>query len=317
MSPRYTVLLLAILALVVLGCAPAAAPAPTNPPPTAAPPTNSSTTAAATGAPAATATLVLPTFAPPTSASGATDLTVFAAASLTDAFKEIAAQFEAAHPGVKVIYNFGGSNILRAQLEQGARADVFASANTTEMDNARKAGLAGNDDEIFVNNRLVVITPADNPGGVQALQDLAKPGLKLVVADKNVPVGNYFLQMLDKMSADPEYGADWRPKVVKNVVSQENNVKAVVSKVVLGEADAGVVYVTDPTPDVVSKLKSIAVPDKFNTVARYPIVTLKDASQPDLAKQFVAFVLAKDSGQAILQKWGFIPASPEMIKSFR
>jgi molybdate transport system substrate-binding protein len=269
---RGTILLLSILALLVLGCAPAATP----------------------------------TFVPPTAASGQTDLTVFAAASLTESFKEIAQKFEADHPGVKVVYNFGGSNILRAQLEQGARADVFASANTTEMEHARKAGLIADDAQVFANNRLVVILPADNPGKIETLHDLAKPGVKLVFAEKNVPVGGYTLAMLDKMSADPAYGADLRANVLKNVVSQENNVKAVVTKVSLGEADAGVSYISDVTPDLAPKIKTFAVPDAFNQIAKYPIAALRDAAQPDLARQFIAFVLAEDGGQAILAKWNFV-----------
>lgn len=254
-----------------------------------------------------------PVAVPQTTAApvASTDVIVFAAASLTDAFKEIGAAFEAAHPGVTVVLNFAGSQVLSQQLVQGAKADVFASANATEMENVRKAGLADNSGEIFANNRLVVIVPSDNPGKVEALRDLAKAGLKFVVADETVPVGGYTLSMLEKMSADPEYGADFGPTVLKNVVSQENNVKAVVTKVALGEADAGVVYATDETPDVRSKITTLAVPDKFNQIGKYPIVALKEAPQPELAKEFVTFVLAKDGGQAILQKWNFVPALPE------
>jgi len=297
-------LLVSIVAVLALGCAPVtpAAPVATNRPAATSAP-------AATAAGAPTATLVVPTFVPPTASASTTDLTVFAAASLTESFKEIAAQFEAANPGVKVVYNFGGSNILRAQLEQGARADVFASANTTEMDNARKAGLVGEDAPIFANNRLVVITPSDNPGGVTTLKDLSKPGLKLVVAAKNVPVGNYTLQMLDKMSTNADYGTDFGPTVLKNVVSQEDNVKGVVAKVALGEADAGVVYVSDVTPDVKPKVNALTVPDEFNQIAKYPISVLTEAQQAELARKFVAYVLAKDGGQKILANWNFIPVA--------
>lgn len=248
------------------------------------------------------------TAVPALTAPAPRELTVFAAASLTDAFQEIGKQFEANHPGVKVAFNFGASNALRTQLEQGGRADVFASANKTEVENARKAGLTDSGGKIFTNNRLVVIVPSDNPGNVETLQDLAKPGLKFVMAEKGVPVGTYTLQMLDKMSADSEYGAEFGPTVLKNVVSQEQNVKAVVAKIALGEADAGVAYVSDVTPDVVSKIKTIPVPDQFNQIASYPIVVLKDAPQSELAKEFVAFVLAADGGQAILERWNFIPA---------
>lgn len=293
-------LLLAVVGLVVAGCAWADALTGAPPPP----PTNRAAPAAAP------ATLNVPALVPPTASAGQTDLTVFAAASLTDAFKEIAAQFEAAHPGVKVIYNFGGSNILRAQLEQGARADVFASANGVEMETARKAGLVGEDAQIFVSNRLVVITPSDNPAQLASLEDLAQDGLKLVIAEKNVPVGNYTLQMFEKMSADPQYGAEFGAAVLKNIVSQENSVRAVVGKVSLGEADAGVVYVSDITPEVLPRVKTFTVPDEFNELARYPIAPLREAAQPELARQFIEYVFAKDGGQAILGKWNFITIAP-------
>lgn len=306
--------LMFLIALVIAACAPVAqppaaqstaAPATAAVQPTAVPPTEAPQP---TAAPPTAAPTEAPTVAPE-----ARELTVFAAASLTESFGEIAKEFEAAHPGVKVVYNFAGSQALSTQLQEGARADVFASANNTEMEKVRNAGLADNTDEIFVNNRLAVIVPSDNPGGIETLADLAKPGLKLVFAEPTVPVGGYTVAMLEKMSADPEYGATFGPAVQANVVSQENNVKAVVSKVALGEADAGVVYVSDVTPDVSDEITSIAVPDRFNQIARYPIVVLKEAQQPELAQEFFEYVLAKDGGQAILASWNFIPASPEIF----
>lgn len=243
----------------------------------------------------------------PTAAPAAQELTIFAAASLTDSFREIGKQFQVAHPGVTVTFNFAGSQQLSQQLQQGAVADVFASANTTEIENVRKAGLANNSGQIFANNRLVVIVPHDNPAQVNTLHDLGKPNLKLVIADKTVPVGSYTLAMLDKMSADAAYGKDFGDAVLKNVVSQENNVKAVVAKVALGEADAGVAYITDATPNVMPKLKTLAVPDKFNQIARYPIVVLQSAPHSALAQEFVTFVLG-EVGQSILKKWNFVSA---------
>lgn len=308
--------ILVLLALVIAACAPVAAPTPAAVPATAVPqPTAMPATAMpqSTAVPPTAAAATAPTAATTNAPAAAKELTVFAAASLTASFKEIGTAFQAAHPGVTVVFNFAGSQVLSTQLKEGAKADVFASANGTEMENVRNAGLADNSDEIFVNNRLVVIVPSDNPGKVETLKDLAKPGLKLVIAEKAVPVGGYTLSMLDKMSADAAYGADFGATVLKNVVSQENNVKAVVTKVALGEADAGVVYVTDATPDVMSKLKTIAVPDKFNQIGKYPIIALKEAPQPELAKEFVDSVLSKDGGQAILQKWNFIAAAPEIL----
>ena len=230
-------------------------------------------------------------------------LTVFAASSLTDALKEIGAQFEAQHPGVKVDFNFAGSQLLRQQLEQGAQADVFASANTKEMDAAIKSGLvAANAPQVFVKNRLTVIVPQDNRAGVTTLVDLAKPGLKIVLAAPNVPVGGYALNTLDKMNL--AYGAAFSPTVLSNVVSYEDNVKQVVAKVQLGEADAGIVYTSDVTPATADQLNTIDIPDAFNVVATYPIAQLKAASQNGLSADFAQLVLST-AGQLILQKWGF------------
>jgi molybdate transport system substrate-binding protein len=235
-------------------------------------------------------------------------LTVFAAASLTESFTEIGKQFEAANPGVKVTFNFAGSQQLRAQLEQGAKADVFASANTKEMTTAiiSDSLVVSGTQRTFVTNRLAVILPKSNPGKITSLADLARPGLKLDFADPSVPVGQYALDMLTKMSQDATFGATFKDKVVANVVSREDNVKSVVSKVQLGEADAGVVYTTDITPNAAKDLTTLDVPDKFNVIATYPIAPLKDAPEPKLAGQFVEWVLSS-KGQQVLTQYGFIP----------
>jgi molybdate transport system substrate-binding protein len=286
---------LLVLMILLAACAAPAAP------PTAVPQSSAPPTAAPTTAPVA-ATAVPPTAKEP----APQELTVFAAASLTESFSELAKQFEATHPGVKVVTNFAGSQQLRAQLEQGAQADVFASANTKEMNAAIQDSLVvSGTQKTFARNRLVAIFPKDNPGQIATLADLAKPGLKLVVADKAVPVGQYTLDMLTKMSKDPTYGADFADKVQKNVVSQENDVKAVVSKVRLGEADAGVVYSTDVTPAAAQDVTPLAIPDEFNQLATYPIAALAKAPQPDLAQQFVDLVLS-DAGQEVLKGYGFI-----------
>jgi molybdate transport system substrate-binding protein len=237
-------------------------------------------------------------------------LTVFAAASLTESFTEIGKQFEADNPGVKVTFNFAGSQQLRAQLEQGAKADVFASANTKEMTTAiiSDSLVVSGTQHTFVTNRLAVILPKSNSGKITSLADLARPGLKLDVADPSVPVGQYALDMLTKMSQDATFGAAFKDKVVANVVSREDNVKSVVAKVRLGEADAGVVYTTDITPDAAKELTTLDVPDKFNVIAVYPIATLKDAAEPKLAGQFVDWVLSS-KGQQVFAKYGFIPAA--------
>ena len=236
-------------------------------------------------------------------AAAPVELQVFAAASLTDAFTEIGQQFEAAHPGATVAANFAGSQNLRTQLEQGAAADVFASANKKEMDAAVASGLVASDAaQVFLKNGLVVILPEANPGNVQSLEDLARPGLKLVLAAEEVPLGNYARQSLDKLNA--VYGATYKDDVLANVVSNEDSVKQVVAKVKLGEADAGIVYTSDAI--AAPELKTIAIPADANVIAEYPIAVLKAAPSPGTAQDFVDFVLSP-AGQAIVQKWGFTP----------
>jgi molybdate transport system substrate-binding protein len=265
---------------------------------------------ACTSATSSTPTTTAPTAIPATSASAQASaaeqkVTVFAAASLTDAFTEIADKFKQQNPGVTFDFNYAGSQQLRTQLEQGATADVFASANTKEMNTAIQSELVvSGTQKTFVRNRLAVIVPKDNPGGITELKDLAKPGLKIILAAPGVPVGGYALTALDKINAD--YGATFSQTVLSNVVSQEDNVKQVVAKIQLGEGDAGIVYSSDVTLDAAEKITKIDIPDKYNVLATYPIAVLKAAPQADLAAKFVDYVLSAD-GQAILQKWGFIP----------
>ena len=230
-------------------------------------------------------------------------ITVFAAASLTDAFTEIGEAFEAANPEADVEFNFAGSSALRTQIEEGAPVDVFASANTSHIDALVEAGLA-NEPELFVHNSLVVITPSDNPGGIETLADLQEPGLKLVLAAAEVPVGGYAREMLANADAASEFGASFSEAVLANLVSNESNVKQVVAKVQLGEADAGVVYGSDVTPDVAPHLHTVEAPGSVNVIADYPIASLTEAGNSEVAQAFVDFVLSAE-GQTILTKWGF------------
>jgi molybdate transport system substrate-binding protein len=246
-----------------------------------------------------------PTTVPPTATAEPRTLTVFAAASLTGAFSEIGKAFEAANPGVTVTLNFAGSQALRTQIEQGAAADVFASANSTEMNTLVTSSFITKDvPQIFLTNKLILILPTNNPANVQSLQDLARPGLKLVLGDTTVPIGKYARQILDTISKDPTYGTDFGIKVLANVVSNETDVKQVVAKVQLGEADAGIVYISDSiaAPD----LKTIKIPDNLNVIAKYPIAPLAKSANADLAAKFVEYVLSAD-GQVTLKKWGFTP----------
>ena len=232
------------------------------------------------------------------------ELTVFAAASLTEPFREIGKQLELIYPGLKVVYNFGGSPALRMQLEQGASADVFASADVMQMEQAKKSGVVQGDAPVFVKNRLVVIVPLDNTAKIMTFCDLGKPGVKLDLAHANVPVGNYSRQALAKASA--QCGADFEQRTLKNLVSEEENVKQVVTKVQLGEADAGIVYVSDVTPRVSKDVRTIAIADAYNQVAAYPIALTTEVKNRAMAEAFIAFVLSPE-GQVLLRGHGFIP----------
>jgi molybdate transport system substrate-binding protein len=241
----------------------------------------------------------------PAPTGDANELVVFAAASLTEPFSELAPPFGAANGGARVSYNFAGSPQLRTQLEQGAKADVFASANKEQMDAALKSGVVTGETPVFAQNKLVVITPKENPGKIEQLEDLARPGLKLVTTARNVPVGQYTRDALAKMSRDARFGPDFQARVSANVKSEEADVKQVVAKVQLGEADAAVVYSTDVSARVAADLRTIAIPDQFNTIADYPIAQVRDARQPDLARAFIAY-LVSGRGRDVLKKYSFI-----------
>ncbi len=236
-------------------------------------------------------------------------ITVYAASSLTAALYKEAAAFQQAHPDMRVNFNFGGSPTLVTQLDQGAPGDVLATADEKNMKAASDKGLVTGDVKVFAKNRLVIAVPKDNPGNVRTPADLAKRGLKIVLAQEGVPVGDYARQSLSKMEADPAYGAGFRDNVLKNVVSEESNVKAVVSKVQLGEADAGIVYKTDISAGVGIDVTTIDIPDQFNIIASYPMAVTTKAGNPSLAAEFIQFVLSKD-GQQILAESGFMEAQP-------
>jgi molybdate transport system substrate-binding protein len=248
-----------------------------------------------------------PTAAPKPAAAAPVsgEVVVFAASSLNDAFNDMAAAFKQANPNATLTFNYGASSQLATQLGQGARADVFASADQTQMDNAKKGDSIAGHDKVFARNRLIVIAPKDNPKKITAVKDLANDGVKFVTAQPSVPIGTYTAQMLDKANADPTYGSDFKGKVEGNTVSKEDNVRQVVSKVQLGEADAAVVYSTDATPQVRDQLQIIQVPDPLQTFATYPIAVAKGANATG-GEAFVNYVLGQQ-GQATLARWGFLP----------
>lgn len=229
-------------------------------------------------------------------------LKVFAAASLKESFETAAAQYEQENPGDKVELNFAGSQVLKQQILQGAPADVFASADQAHMDDLKKQGLMKGD-RVFARNRLVLAVP--KVGKVASLADAGLPGLKVVMADGSVPAGRYTSQVLEKMGKDSRYGADFPERIHANIVSQETNVRAVLMKVSLGEADAGFVYATDAAT-LLDKVRTIDIPDQVNMIAVYPIAVAVKSAAPAKAQKFVDLVLG-ERGQSFLRKNGFLP----------
>jgi molybdate transport system substrate-binding protein len=225
------------------------------------------------------------------SGEGEHELNVFAAASLTEAFTELGDQFTAEHPDVQVAFNFAGSNDLVTQIQQGAPADVLATADPGNMEEA--ASLTGAP-QAFAGNQLVIAVEPGNPMHITGPADLAGEDLKVVLAAPEVPAGKYAQEALAKAGVTVE------------PVSLEVSVKGVVTKVSLGEADAGIVYVSD-VESAGGKLEGIAIPEDLNVIATYPIATLDDAAYPADAQAFVDLVLSAE-GQRVLAEYGFLPA---------
>ncbi|MFB3765126.1 MAG: molybdate ABC transporter substrate-binding protein [Methanotrichaceae archaeon] len=240
------------------------------------------------------------------------ELTVFTAASLTGAFGEIG-QLYKNETNINAVFNFDGSQVLRTQIENGAYADVFASANTKQLNAVKAEGLMNNSSiSIFTKNKLALIIPKDNPAKIHNLTDLAKPGIKIVIGTKDVPVGDYAMQIINKLGNDSTYGPDYKTKVMSNIISRETNVNYVVTKVALGEADAGFAYVSDITENLSAKVDKIEIPDKYNVIAEYPIGILKQSKYPAEAKEFIDLVKS-EKGTAILEKYGFSPVGSDAV----
>jgi molybdate transport system substrate-binding protein len=223
-------------------------------------------------------------------AAAPSEIKVFAAASLTAAFTELGQQYTSATGGTKVTFNFAGSQALATQIQQAAPADVFASADLANMDKVKD--LVGTSQN-FASNLLAIVVEEGNPKGVKGLDDLARPDLKVVLAAPDVPAGKYAAEILGKAG------------VAVKPVSQEDNVKAVVTKVSLGEADAGIVYVTDITAGG-AKVEGVDIPREQNVLATYPIATVKASRAPDEAQAFMDLVLSAE-GQQVLKQYGFLP----------
>jgi molybdate transport system substrate-binding protein len=220
------------------------------------------------------------------------NVTVFAAASLTSAFQAVAGAFEKSHAGVKIQLSFAGSPTLVQQIQEGAPADVFAAADEANMHKLVESGAVAGAPAVFARNVLQIVVAPHNPKHIMGLADLAKPGLVIALCGPSVPCGHYATEAFTKAGA------------VVPAASQEPDVKAVMTKVVLGEADAGVVYATDIRA-AGDKVEGVSIPESSNVVARYPIVALKSASNAAGGAEFVAFVLSPE-GQRIIATFGFL-----------
>lgn len=236
-------------------------------------------------------------------------LTVFAASSLTQAFRDIGTEFKKLEAGTIVRFNFAGSQQLASQIELAGGADVFASADERGMQALRDKSLLSGEPRPFSRNTLVVILPASNPGGIRGLEDLARPGLRLVLAGPAVPAGKYSREAIGCLAASAGFPSDYAGRVLGNVVSNEENVRGVLGKVLLGEADGGIVYRTDITAEAFSRVIPLEIPASANVIATYHIATLRESAAQSLARRFVEFV-ASTPGQAILVRHGFLRADP-------
>jgi len=231
------------------------------------------------------------------------EVRVFAAASLTTVLGT--AQQRLAE-SLHLRFNFAGSQQLALQLSQGAAADVFASADERWMRDVESLALIVPPARVFARNSLAVVTPASNPAHIEKLADLTKPDLKIVLAAEAVPAGRYSREMLAKLGEKGGLGADYRERVLANVVSQEENVEAVVAKVRLSEADAGIVYTTDVAGERGKGLRTIDVPIDSNITASYYVAVLKGAKDRTAAQRFVDWLGSAD-GRKLLADFGFQP----------
>jgi molybdate transport system substrate-binding protein len=233
---------------------------------------------------------------------GKATLRVFAAVSLADAFGE------RARPGTRVQFNLAGSQQLAVQIEQGAEADVFASADRQWMSYVVERARVAGKPAVFARNRMVAIVPRTNPARIGRLQDLARAGVKLVICAEAVPAGRYGREVLANRARAEGFDAGFARRALANVVSEEENVRSVVGKVQIGEADAGLCYRSDVTRSVSRYVRVLPIPDSLNVLATYPVAVLVGSPREELAREFVALVLSA-RGQAALEKHGLIPGA--------
>jgi len=233
-------------------------------------------------------------------------LTIYAAASLAEAFTHLGEVFESTQPDVEVVISFAGSQQIAQQLSQGAPGDLFASANEKQMNNVISSGrVKSGAHQEFIHNQLILILPGDNPGQINEFGDITGSDLQLILADEAVPAGAYSLQMLERAGQQPGFDEQFKSKVLENVVSYEENVRAVLTKIILGEADAGIVYVSDAAGTQELDIQMIPIPDAINITASYYIAPIIDSPNGQLAQDFISLVLSPP-GQDILNEYGFV-----------
>jgi molybdate transport system substrate-binding protein len=287
--PAGLVATVAILVFVLVACSSGGSPSPSSPPAT---PAATSSSAPATTTPGTSAT-------PP----AAVDLAIYGAASLKGALDEARTAYEADVPGVTLTISTDSSSALETKIEQGAPADVFLSA---DMENPQKLvdkGLSDGPAVPFAGNKLAIIVPASNPAAIRTPADLAKAGVKVIAAGDAVPITRYASQLVANLAMEPGYPADFVALYTANTVSKEDNVKAVVAKIELGEGDAGIVYATDAATS--TRVATVDVPDSANVLASYAGVVVKASTNAVAAQAFLTW-FAGPAGQAILTSFGFL-----------
>jgi molybdate transport system substrate-binding protein len=280
---------LAVLALVMVACS-----------------STSGSSPSASAAPAATPTSAASAAASTAPSAAAVDLTIYAASSLKAALDKTKTAYEAAYPGTTLTISTDASSALETKIEQGAPADLLLSADTSNpqklVDKQMTVGPAVN----FAKNKLTVITPKDNPAKIQTPADLAKSGVKIIAAGDAVPITKYATQLVANLAKQPGYPANYVTAYNANVVSKEDNVSGIVTKVETGNGDAGIVYVTDANGK--TDLATVDVPPDANVIATYAGVVVKTSPNPDAANAFLTWFAGPD-GQAILSSFGFLPPS--------
>lgn len=242
----------------------------------------------------------------PATSAGSGGLTVYAAASLRTAMVMVESTYETTHPGVTLTVSTDSSAALETQIEQGAPADVFLSADTSNAQRLVDGGLAAGGLTNFAGNLLTIIVPTANPAGIETPADLGRTGVKIIAAADSVPITKYADQLVANLAAQPGYPADFAARYAANIVSRTDNVAGIVSTLELGEGDAGIAYLTDAKAS--SKVATVEVPGAANLLATYAGVVVKASAHADAAAAFLAWLAAPD-GQAILGSFGFVPPS--------